>query len=104
MYQVEGKIDLDLNSTVVKKQVLLGFARLSLTVVLTPAELNIGRMLLCGNSVTCISVKTGRSIKTISTQKRGLFSKVSAVSDFDFFIKVMSFFLCEPFPKNTFSD
>ena len=55
MNQVEGKECSGLISEAVKKQVLLGFARLSLTVDFTSAELNVGYMLLPGRDHTLLT-------------------------------------------------
>ncbi|EEE9969087.1 hypothetical protein DJ253_17310 [Salmonella enterica subsp. enterica serovar Nigeria] len=69
-----------------KKQRKEEFFRLNLNydgVSLTKQELVVIRYLLRGMTLTDISVKTQKSIKTISSQKRSAYKKLAANSDID---------------------
>ncbi|MBV6694022.1 response regulator [Serratia quinivorans] len=53
---------------------------------LTPREAEIVRMFTSGMTVTDISVKTNRSLKTISTQKKNAMKKLGAKNDIDLLV------------------
>ncbi|HCO1252221.1 TPA: hypothetical protein N7L09_002870 [Escherichia coli] len=55
------------------------------TVMLTPCELRLLGYLLAGCSMTVIAKARGRSIKTVSRQKRGLYEKLGIKSDLMFY-------------------
>ncbi|EDV9508665.1 response regulator transcription factor [Salmonella enterica subsp. enterica] len=71
---------------ILKKQRKEEFFRLNLSydgVSLTKQEFVVIRYLLRGMTLTDISVKTKKSIKTISSQKRSAYKKLEANSDID---------------------
>lgn len=49
--------------------------------LLTTRESEVLRLYLCGMSVTEIAIRTGRNVKTISTQKQSVMRKIGAEND-----------------------
>lgn len=55
------------------------------TEILTPCEMHLLGCLLAGCSMTLIAKARGRSIKTVSCQKRGLYEKLGIKGDLLFY-------------------